>query len=543
MRRGARAAAAGLALVLSAGACSGGGDEAGPISGVHRENAPSPDGAPGDDAERLPVLPERFTSQSVDWGPCGAPTAAQGGGEAPAPLPDGTPWECGTLTVPLDYGDPDGETLSIALIRARAASGGNRLGSLVFNFGGPGGSGVATLPRLSDAYAALHDGYDLVSFDPRGVGESAGVVCLSDAEIDALGQHDAGPPRTPAEERAVLDRARAYAAACQRNAGDLLPHLTTENTARDLDLLRAALGERQLNYAGTSYGTKLGAVYAHLFPERVGRTVLDAVVDPTSDVIERGLRQAEGFQLALDSFLDDCARFASCPVPGDGAGPEANRWLEELFGELARSPLPTADGRSLTGGLAVTGVLSLLYSEGSWDYLRRALAQAAEEGAGDLLLAAADSYNGRDDQGRYSTLHAANTAINCADFASRPTLETVRAREDDFAAASPVFGPTLAWSLLSCAGWPVTGTSDQPEVSAEGAGEGEILLLGTTGDPATPFAGAERMQRALGGDVGVLLTYEGEGHGAYTSGDPCVTRAVDAHLLAGTTPEDGTVCR
>ncbi|WP_053170922.1 alpha/beta hydrolase [Streptomyces sp. SBT349] len=486
--------------------------------------------------EDAPALPAEFTGQTLDWTGCEAPTPVQGAGEAP-----GAEWECATLTVPLDYADPaHSETIGIAVVRARSTAENHRLGSLVFNFGGPGGSGVATLPRAASRYDELRaGGYDLVSFDPRGVGESAGVVCRSDAEIDASGQEDHGPPRTAEEEREYLADSRAYAHDCAANAGRLLPHLTTEDAARDLDLLRQALGDDRLHYFGVSYGSKLGAVYAHLFPGLVGRTVLDAVVDPTRDVAERALLQAEGFQLALDNYLADCA--ADGPACPTGAGgQEAYDVINGLLADLREDPLPTATDRELTQGLAVTALLSALYSEASWPHLTDALAQALDEGRGDLLLAAAEDYNGRDEQGRYRNLHAANNAINCADFSSRLTVEDVDEHRAAFEAASPVFGPHLVWSLLSCANWPVTGVSDRPEVGAEGAGP--ILLLGTTGDPATPYAGAERMREALGEGVGVLLTYDGEGHGAYTSGNACVVEAVNAHLLADEPPPDGLTC-
>ncbi|RKN09016.1 alpha/beta hydrolase [Streptomyces radicis] len=531
MRRGGtRAAALAVAMAVTVGACSG--DGAPPAAlGI-----PEADAAPGPEQAHEPALPAEFTEQTLTWAECPAPSALQGAGEAP-----GDGWECARLSVPLDYADPEGsETIDIAVIRARSTAEGDRVGSLVFNFGGPGGSGVATLPRAATRYEALRaGGFDLVSFDPRGVGESAGVVCRSDAEIDAAGQQDDGPPLTPDEESAYLADSRDYARDCAANAGRLLPHVTTRDAARDLDLLRAALGDEKLHYFGVSYGTKLGAVYAHLFPERVGRAVFDAVVDPTRDVTQRALLQAEGFQLALDNYLADCAATGpDCPT-GDGGRP-AYDTINGLFDALRARPLPTATERELTAGLALTALLSALYSEASWPYLTEALRQALDEDRGDLLLAAAEEYNGRDAQGRYRNLHAANNAINCADFASRLTVDDVAEHRAEFEAASPVFGPQLVWSVLACAHWPVSGESDRPEVSAEGAAP--ILLLATTGDPATPYAGAERMREALGDGVGVLLTYDGEGHGAYGSGDPCVTAVTDRYLLDGTVPEPGLTC-
>ncbi|MDB1086855.1 alpha/beta hydrolase [Streptomyces sp. ACA25] len=490
------------------------------------------DGTPGGPGSP----PAVFTEQTLDWAECGAPTPLQGSGPAP-----GGPWRCAELTVPLDHSRPEGETLGIALIRAEATGSRSRVGSLVFNFGGPGGSGVAALPRMGERFDRLREAYDLVSFDPRGVGESAGVICLDDEELDAATQDsDRSHPRTPAQEAAFLDRKQEYAAACRANAGDLLPHLTTVATARDLDLLRHVLGDSKLHYYGASYGTKLGGVYAGLFPERVGRTVFDSVVDPTSDLVGRSLAHTAGFQLALDNYFTDCAeRYGpDCPT---GSGPaQGNEILAGLLAGLDREPLPTGSGRELTQSLAVTGVLASLYSENLWPVLTEALRQALDRRDGGQLLAAADRYNGRDQLGRYRNLHSANTAINCADFASRPGIEDVHRHRPEFAEISPVFGEYLVWNLLSCTAWPVTGERDQPHVRAPGARP--ILLIATTGDPATPYAGAERMQQELGEDVGVLLTYDGDGHGAFSSGNACVRTAVHAHLLSGATPEDGMIC-
>ena len=534
MGRGGIRAALPLALVVALlGGCSGSSGPAEPDGPNAEAEGPEDTPEPDPTLVELPPLPERLTDQTLDWAECPAPSPLQGSGRPP-----GDPWRCATLTVPLDYTQPEDDTIELALVRAPARNRDERIGSLVFNFGGPGGSGVAALPRSAARYEALLDGFDLVSFDPRGVGESAGVVCRDDEAIDAAAQESIGPPRTPEEEREFLAQNRDYAIACAQRNGDLLGQVGTVNAARDLDLLRRVLGDERLNYFGVSYGTKLGAVYAHLFPDRVGRTVLDAVVDPTRDQVERLLLQTEGFQLALDNYLQDCARSADCPV--GGAGEAGHAALTELFEAAREDPLPTDSGRRLTQDLAVTGVLASLYSRDSWAYLTEAIREAREEGRGDLLLRAAEQYNGRDSEGRYRNLGSANTAVNCADFSSRPTLETVHEQRETFVEASPVFGEHLVWGLLACANWPINGERDQPRVEAEGAGP--ILLLATTGDPATPRVGAERMRHALGPGVGVLLTYEGEGHGAFSGGDPCVTNAVVSHLLDGDPPGDGTVC-
>jgi pimeloyl-ACP methyl ester carboxylesterase len=442
------------------------------------------------------------------------------------------------------------------MIRARAASDGDRddsddrIGSLLFNFGGPGGSGVATLPAFSSDYAELHERYDLVSFDPRGVGDSEGLVCLDDRQLDDY--FAASPVPENAEERhALTDRLRGFAEACEERAGPLLPHLTTANTARDMDLMREVLGDDKLHYFGVSYGTQLGGVYAHLFPQRLGRAVFDAVVDPTLSPEQSARAQAGGFQLALGNYVEGCAEegeegendAGDCPL-GDSTR-EATDRLGDLLARLRADPMPTRDpmGRRLTQSLAWSGIAQSLYSREFWPYLSQGLDDAlAEEGPdGTLLLALGDAMNGRNPDGTYTTLQSSLTAISCADAPQRYEVADIRRALRTFREASPVFGPPLAWSLLSCTYWPVAGTGGaHPSVDAEGAPP--ILLIGTTGDPATPYEGTRRMKRALGAGVGVELTYEGEGHGAYTGGNACIRDTADAYLLDGKIPEDGKTC-
>lgn len=243
------------------------------------------------------------------WTRCPAPSQAQGGGKAP-----GTGWTCATLNVPLDYTKPGGKTIPLALIRHRATGPGKRIGSLVYNFGGPGGSGVDTLPAFTPTFAKLNTRYDLVSFDPRGVGNSAPVNCLTGPETDALNAVDSTPD-TPTEVQRWMDATHDFAAQCEKKSGPLLPYLTTTNVARDLDRIRAAVGDRKLNYYGFSYGTELGATYAHLFPQKVGRAVLDGVMHPDKDFTQGAFYQLKGFQLALDHFARSCvAATYLCPL-------------------------------------------------------------------------------------------------------------------------------------------------------------------------------------------------------------------------------------
>jgi pimeloyl-ACP methyl ester carboxylesterase len=478
------------------------------------KTSPSADAKPSKDAD----LPASLTGQRPEWKRCAAPE----GGEKP-----GADWRCAEVRVPLDYERPDGETIPIALIRKEARDKNRRIGSLLFNFGGPGASGVEILPRAAQEYGGLNGRYDLVGFDPRGVRGSAGVVCRDDKELAAAESVDA-TPETPAEEVAFHADGAAFGAGCARRSGKVIPHTTTSNTARDLDLVRHVLGDDKLNYFGISYGTQLGGAYAHLFPAHVGRTVLDAVVDPTADTAGHARNQTIGFQRALDNYLKSTGE-----DPRKGTA-RITRLLERLDGD----PLPVGD-RKLTDGLALTGIAVTLYSESSWPLLTSALERARNRDGAELL-ALADAYNDRDASGHYSTQSHSQRAISCADSAERRTVEQAKALLPEFRELSPVFGPFLAWDTAGwCAQWPVKGERVDPDVSARGAGP--ILVVGTTGDPATPYEGAERMAKELGTGVGVLVSNEGEGHGAYGT-SPCVTRTVDAYLLDGTVPKYGTRC-
>ncbi|WP_240134821.1 alpha/beta hydrolase [Streptomyces sp. MUM 178J] len=511
-----RAAALAVAVsVLLAAGCSG-------------------DGGGGNDRDRAQDL----ASQELEWEACGPPSEEQGNGPAPSPLPGGAEWECSSMDVPLDYDDSGGDTVSLALIRARARDPDRRIGSLIFNFGGPGGSGVATLPGFAEDFETLRARYDLVSFDPRGVGDSAGVECLDDEQLQAYFAEDA-TPEDAAEEKEFVDGIEEFSDGCEERSGKELPYVGTVNAARDMDLMRQVLGDDKLYYFGISYGTELGGVYAHLYPRNVGRAVFDAAVDPTKNMEQGALGQARGFQLALDNFAQDCVnRGDDCLLPGATAN-EVVDGIIALLDRLREDPISGIGLRRLNETQAINGIAQTLYSKEFWPLLEQGLDEA-DAGSGALLLAFSDSLNGRNENGTYSNIQAANTAINCVDSSARYTLGQTKSKLPEFREASRVFGDTMGWALMSCSEWPVPGLAPTPDVSAPGAPP--ILVIGTTGDPATPYEGARAMAEALGDGVGVELTYEGEGHGAYNTGDTCVMRVVDAYLLEGAVPEDGAVC-
>ncbi|MGW6058878.1 alpha/beta hydrolase [Streptomyces sp. NPDC055189] len=512
--RSAALAAAGILVAGLAAGCGGpdeGKDDAKPApTGPEQSPRPAPSS----------TLPSSLTSQRLDWGGCKAT------GEDPAP---GSEWQCSPLKVPMDYEKPDGETIDVALIRLRSTGKGDRIGSLLFNFGGPGGSGVSMLPSFADDYEKLRERYDLVSFDPRGVGGSEGVRCRSDKETEAAESVDMTPD-TPAEEAAYFKDAADFGAGCARDAGKFLGHVSTVEAAQDMDVMRQVLGDEKLHYMGVSYGTELGGVYAHLFPKKAGRLTLDAVVDPSADSVGHAKNQARGFQRALENYLKS-----------SGQDPKAgSQKIVRLLKRLDARPLPASGDRKLTQSLATTGITVTLYSQDSWPALTRGLEQA-EKGEGSALLELADAYNERSPSGRYSTQSHSQRSIACLDAKDRTTPAQAKEQLGEFRRISPVFGEFMGWDTAGwCHQWPVAGLHDSPDVSAPGADP--VLVVGNTGDPATPYEGASKMADELGKGVGVQLTWKGEGHGAYARGSDCVDATINDYLLNGKAPKDGKVC-
>ncbi|MGN9785886.1 alpha/beta fold hydrolase [Nonomuraea sp. ZG12] len=471
-------------------------------------------GTTGEPAAQPTSTPAAQSAGTVAWSTCTGLTGADGKPVTPDPAV-----ECGKVAVPLDYAKPAGETIDLALIRVKAT--GERLGSLVFNFGGPGGSGVDTLVLAHRAFASLGTRYDLVSFDPRGVDRSAGVAC--GGEIDKL------------LESAVAadgDRlAKEFAAACEKDSGKVLPHVGTVNAAQDLDRIRAAVGDEKLNYFGLSYGTHLGAVYATKFPQNVGRFVLDSAYDPAVTFEERAVIQATGFAQAFDAFSESCIA-QGCDL--GKTGDEVEGTVEKLLNGLKDKPLKVGD-RELTYGLAQLSIITPLYAKATWPMLEQGAA-AAIKGDGAMLLSLADSYTGRKPDGTYSTMMTSLQAITCVDSTERPTeAETAEINEK----VRKVF-PILAadGSGAACAHWPAEGSDEAKKIDATGSAP--IMVIGGKGDPATPYQWAVSLNEKL--KTGVLVTYEGEGHGAYLSGSSCVMRTVDTYLLNGKLPAADTSC-
>lgn len=467
----------------------------------------------------VPDGAEAIYGQDVDWSSCGD-------------------LECATVTVPLDWSDPGGDTIDIAVNR-HAATGG-RLGSLLINPGGPGGSGIDALSsialgRFGDDVVAS---YDLIGFDPRGVGQSTAISCVSDSEMDALVSAD----YDFATDQGVADAEAAYTAlgeGCLDGTGPLLEHVDTVSAAKDMDVIRAVVGDDTLNYVGYSYGTQLGATYAALFPQQVGRLVLDGAVDPTLTSQELSLGQAVGFEGALRAYVTDCQAAASCPLTG--TADEGLAQIRALLDQVTASPLPTQDAdRDLTGALAFSGIALPLYDESSWTYLTMGLRDAIQSGDGSVLLQLADLYYDRDASGTYTTNSTvAFWAIGCADDRGTTDIAQMRADAAEIEAAAPTVGSFFGYGGVLCANWPVPEAGGLDSYTATDAAP--IVVIGTTNDPATPYAWAESLTATLG-DSATLLTYEGEGHTAYGRSNSCILDAVDAYLVDGTVPAAGTRC-
>ncbi|MEV6739187.1 alpha/beta hydrolase [Streptomyces sp. NPDC051104] len=469
----------------------------------------------------------RYYTQKLTWRTCGVPG-----------------FQCATMKAPRDYAKPGaGDDVRLAVARKRATGQGRPLGSLLVNPGGPGGSAVGYLEQYAGVGypAEIRARYDMVAVDPRGVAHSEPVECLDGPRMDAYAQTDITPDG-PAETRRLVDAFKRFAEGCGRHSAALLRHVSTVEAARDMDILRGVLGDRRLNYVGASYGTFLGGTYAGLFPQRVGRMVLDGAMDPALSARRLNQEQTAGFETAFQSFAKDCVRRSDCPLGGPGTSPaKVGDKLKAFFKKLDASPIPTgdADGRRLGEALATTGVIAAMYDEAAWPRLRQALTSAMKNRDGAGLLMLSDSYYERDAGGRYSNLMFANAAVNCLDLPpafSGP--EDVEKALPTFEKASPVFGRGLAWASLSCAYWPVRATGRPHRIQAKGAAP--IVVVGTTRDPATPYRWARSLASQL--SSGRLLTYDGDGHTAYGRGSRCVDSTIDAYLLRGTPPAKGKRC-
>jgi pimeloyl-ACP methyl ester carboxylesterase len=445
--------------------------------------------------------------------------------------------QCADIRVPRDYDAPSNGYLNIALIRQPASDPKDRIGSLVLNPGGPGGSGVEFVRTAAEQGlfpSALRKRFDIVGFDPRGVNASSAIRCIDN--LDPQARLDPSPD-DPEELGGLVDSARDYAAECAKRNDDTLPYLSTDAVAQDLDLIRQAIGDKKLSYLGFSYGTLIGSLYAERFPDRIRAMVLDGAIDPSLDLEQFRSGQAEGFEKSLTAFIDDCAAKEACAFHANGKTLAA---FDSLMASIDAKSLPARfdrERRQVGPSVASYAVLAALYDRESWPVLATSL-DRARHGDGSLLLQIADPYQGRNPNGSYSNQHDAYTANTCLDFAAPKDVGAYTAWAKRLEKVAPHFAGLIAYNDLACAFWPIPAERTPAPVTATGAPP--IIVVGTTGDPATPYAWAEALADEL--DSGVLVTREGQGHTAYLVSS-CVQRAVDAYLLGLTVPKTGLTCQ
>ena len=432
--------------------------------------------------------------------------------------------ECAKVLVPLNYADPNGQAMTLSLARHKATAE-PRLGSLFLNPGGPGASGIDLVSSFDGAGL---EQYDLVGWDPRGTDDSTPVQCFSEGkDFDRYLATDASPDNN--EELGIqISQDRTFGMVCLNGSGSLLQHVSTAETVRDLDLLRGLVGDSKINYLGFSYGTKIGSLYAHLYPKRVGHVVLDGAVDITDSPVS----QLDGFERAIGNFASWCAQ-QKCSL--GNSRQQVLRAVTDLLTRLDSQPIKVGD-RELTQSLATTGVIFPLYGqEKAWDVLRQAVGAAIQKGDGSILLRLSDTYLGRSEDGRYEQDISANAAIRCLDSQNVSVSKELKEDAVDSKSA-PVLGKFWGSDLL-CPLWPVPPAPKEPKIGARGAGP--ILVIGTTGDPATPFEYAVGMAKQL--DSGVLIKLRGFGHLAYGQ-SPCIRKIVRAYLINNAVPRNNTTC-
>mgnify|MGYP002737782645 CR=1 FL=1 len=519
-RVGYRGVAIGSAAALMLAGCS---------LGTPSQEASTGAAVPATEAPK-PEL-QRFYEQSPSWENCGSP-----GEDVPA--------QCTWVEVPIDYDAPESGTTRLWVLKAPAKGGGSSVaatrGALLVNPGGPGGS-ASQYAQMADFIVSgqVRNNFDIVGFDPRGVGKSEPLECVEPAKVDAMMALDPTPD-DQSETDALFASQRGLGDACMQKYPQIINHISTVEAAKDMDVVRSVLGQPKLNYLGKSYGTFLGATYAGQFPERVGNMVLDGALAPDLTNEQVSLGQAKGFESATRAWAQSCVDSGQCPMGDSVDG--VLKGLSEFFKKVDAKPLPvTGDARvkQLTEGWATIGVAQAMYTKAYWDTLTGALT-SAKAGDGTPLFSLAEEYAGRSDDGTYdSNIMQVISAINCLDRGAErldpAAMDEVVAK---FSAEAPTWGPMMAYSTSACAEWPVEATGKPGKISADGSGP--IVVIGTTRDPATPYEWAEQLADQLA--EGRLITFEGDGHTAYMSSNRCVDNAVDAYLMNGTVPAEGLTC-
>jgi pimeloyl-ACP methyl ester carboxylesterase len=463
-----------------------------------------------------------FYTQVVTWESCGKRIS------------------CGKILVPMNWDDPTAGSLSLA-VAYRAADVAKPLGSIIFNPGGPGASGYDWILNSVDylGTATLRSQFNIVGFDPRGVGLSEPQVkCFDAKKTDELLYEDNGfPLGSPQDLKATRKLLSDFASACSKNTGPAMAFLDTSSAAKDMDVIRAVMGESKLDYLGFSYGSLLGETYAALFPKKVNRMVIDGVIDPTVSDAEQSVIQLKGFDLALRNYLANCLSTSDCPFRGTVSA--ALTKIKSFLRALETEPLPTKDGRALNAWSANTGLIMPLYSEDYWPQLSQAFSEAFD-GDGTTFMELADTYNDRDASGKYLTnLMEANIAISCLDSRQPSDSSSMAKQNSRVLAASPTLGRYWQFGALTCEQWPYPVAKHPADFSAKGSKP--ILVVGTTGDPATPYGQAVAVANHVLSN-GHLVTYNGEGHTAYGRSNSCVANTVDNYFIKNEVPKQDPNC-
>ena len=465
-----------------------------------------------------PLAP--YLGQEVQWSDCGAGA------------------ECATVVAPLDWDNPGvGEDVNLAVSRHSAT--GQALGSLFVNPGGPGASGYEFVLDSVDFAVSevLRESFDVIGWDPRGVNFSSPVSCAAtDAELDYFffGELEAQPD-TPEWDAELLAESIRFGQECQANTGELLEFVDTLSTVRDLDLLRHLVGDEQLNYLGYSYGTLIGALYIDTFPEKVGRMVLDGPVDPGASQFDLVVNQHRGFEEALEAYLVECNLTNSCPFAGSLE--QRLRGVSDLYDELEQNPLRHADGRLIDDGMLRTAMVTTLYAQSSWPFLTR-MFEELQEGITDTAIFLVDFYYDREGGVYQNNSMEAFIAINCLDYPVESDPAVLEAQAEQLREAAPYTARPSGDGDLVCMNWPYPPKLNKGPVRGEGANP--VVILGTTGDPATPYNWSVSLNEQL--ENSVLLTLVGEGHLAYDERVTCINDPVDTYFVTGDLPEDGLTC-
>jgi pimeloyl-ACP methyl ester carboxylesterase len=459
-----------------------------------------------------------FVVNPIEWKACDGSTSTQ--------------VECGNIEVPFDYAVPEQGSFVIYVKKHNAASPADRIGSMMVNPGGPGFGGSSLADDAQYYFSQdLIDRFDIIAWDPRGTGESTPAVNCVDTFDEYFGLDS--PPETPDEKQALIDASQAFNDKCAENSGTILPYISTQASAQDINSLRLALGEEKVSFFGFSYGSELGTTWATMFPETVRAIVVDGAVDPNASSIQEGMNQAKGFEGQLATFLKQCSEKTTCAFHNGG---KAEAAFDKLVLDIDATPLEVSIDRTpVTQGVLFTAVAQAMYSDYYWPQLSEALSEA-QNGDGKGILQLYDDYYQRKDDGTYGNQLEAFLAISCLDDPGATSTEEVDSHIEDFIAAAPRLGGNFAYGY-SCALWPVKQAA---KVNITGKGAGPIVVVGTTGDPATPLDSTRKMALSL--EQGILIVVDANQHTGYGANN-CVVKAVDDYLINLSVPKNETTCK